>query len=117
MNVISSLQDPIDYPFVGKGTAHQTKTPNGEVLYSQTITSEGYFVLSTPRGSCQFLPVAGGFDSGVNLSCDNGSRNLRVSVQDDVEAGLLRIILNDQLKEEYSYDPDTGALLSSESWP
>jgi hypothetical protein len=96
------------------GETQTTKTSEGEVLYTQTITAEGYFVLGTPTASCRFAPVSGGFQSGVDLHCDNGMSVRRVRAEDDVHHARLRLYINARLAEEHLYDPDTGALRSSQ---
>jgi hypothetical protein len=93
--------------------ADETRTPGGRLLYSQIITAQGYFTLASPSGTCEFKPVSGGFDSGVNLSCNNGRTALRILAQDDPVTGRLQLFLNDRLAKDYRYDPDTGALLST----
>jgi len=100
-----------------RGEADETKTPDGEVLFTHTVTPEGFFVLSTPAGACRFTPVAGGFHTGVNLACDKGRPMLRVRAEDNTEAGAIRLFLDDRLRAEYRYDPDTSALMASKTWP
>jgi hypothetical protein len=118
INTLSILQPPPQYPYVGRGEADETETPNGDVLYSQTITPEGYFVLTAPNGAaCRFTPLAKGFDSGVSLACDKGTPKLRVRAEDNLETGVLRVFLDDRLRNEYQYDPDTAALKTTKNLP
>lgn len=93
-----------------RGEADETKTPDGRLIYAHTITPEGYFKLSAPSGSCDFIPIARGFDSGVKLICTNG-RRVQVRAEDDVLAGRLRLFLDGKLVSDDAYDADTGALL------
>jgi len=116
-NVSQVVQTPDAYPWVLRGEADETKTPDGEVLFTHTVTPEGFFVLSTPTGACRFTPVAGGFHTGVNLACDKGRPLLRVRAEDNPDTGVLRVFLDDVLRQEYHYDPDTSALTSSRTWP
>ena len=94
-----------------------TTTPGGEVLYTQTITQEGYFTLASPQGTCRFTPVSRGFQTGVNLACDNGTPPLRVRADDDSDRGKLRLYLDGRLAQVFRYDVDTGRLTRTESGP
>ncbi len=100
-----------------RGESDETRTPGGKVLYSQTVTAEGYFKLASSHGECLFTPVAGGLDSGVSLSCGGTHPPLRVRAEDDPAQGTLELFLDDRLVEDYRYDPDTGALLSVTDTP
>lgn len=95
------------------GEPDETRTPEGDLVYAHTITSAGQFILSTRRGTCRFAPVTGGFHSGVNLTCDPGSRRLRVRAMDDPVHGRLDLFVNDKRSQSYRYDVDTGALLDA----
>lgn len=97
-----------------RGETHTTRTDKGEALYSQTITTDGYFELATAAGSCRFTPVATGFQSGVEIACNNGNPSQQIRAEDDVEAGRLRLFLNGALVEEHFYDSDNGVLKRSE---
>ena len=77
------LDENDDDHWYTRGVADDTITPDGEVLYSQTITREGYFTLTAPSGTCQFTPVSGGFQSGVNLVCGKGAPSRRIRAEDD----------------------------------
>jgi hypothetical protein len=93
------------------GEPDETRTPEGDLVYAHTITGAGQLILSTRRGTCRFSPVAGGFDSGVNLTCDPGHRNVRVKATDDPLHGTLDLFVDDRKSESYRYDVDTGAIL------
>ena len=96
-----------------RGEPNVTLTATGAVLYSQTVTTEGYFKLSAPSGSCLLTPIASGFDSGATVTCSNGAKAVRVRAEDDPVAGRLLLFLNGKLATEYRYDPDTGAVFST----
>lgn len=98
-----------------QGQADETRTPDGELLYSHTITPEGHFILSTPQGSCRMSPIAHGFESGVILRCGNGKPSVRVRAEDDIEAGRVRLFLNGRPAQDYRYDLDTGAIASTKA--
>lgn len=93
-----------------RGEADETRAPDGRLLYAQTITPEGYFMLSSPTSTCRFRPLVGGFDSGVHLSC-SGQREVRLRAEDDISSGTLRVFLDDKMVEQHRYDTDTGELL------
>lgn len=97
------------------GERDETRTPEGDLVYAHAITSEGHFILSTQRGSCRFAPVAGGFDKGVDLTCDSDIRTLRVRASDDTAHGTLDVFVNDKKDQSYRYDVNTGALLNASS--
>lgn len=100
-----------------RGETHVTRindVDGGEVLYSHTITADGSFELSTPSGMCRLSPVSGGFQSGVEVACDNGVATERIRAEDDILAGRLSVFRNDELMEEHTYDPDNGTLKRSE---
>jgi hypothetical protein len=97
-----------------RGQTHRTLTDSGETLYTQTITLDGYFALSTSKGICHLEPVAGGFQSGVELACDNGTARRRIRAEDDITQGRLRLFLDNRLVEEHFYDLDNGVLKRSE---
>jgi hypothetical protein len=97
-----------------RGQTHKTLTEDGEILYTHTITPEGYFTLGTSAGVCRFTPVVGGFHTGVDLACRNGAYRRRIRAEDDIDLGRLRLFLNERLVEEYIYDPDNGVLERSE---
>jgi len=97
----------------GPNQTYNTLNGEGALLFSQTITAAGAFVLGTPTGSCRLTPVAGGFQSGVDVSCDPSGMRLVVRAEDDTATGALRIYRNERLVEEHRYDPDNGVLVSS----
>jgi hypothetical protein len=98
-----------------RGETHTTLTENGQVLYTQTITTEGYFILGTPTGgACRFTPVQGGFHTGVDLICDKGNGRRRIRAEDDIDQGRMSIYVNDRLVEQHLYDRDNGVLERSE---
>jgi len=109
-----SLEDRVKVKrWVRRGEEDKTTTLEGRVLYGHTITPEGHFKLSSPDGACLFAPVAGGFDSGVDLTCNfrNQLTRLRIRADDDPSNGRIQFFLNDRLEEDFRYDRDTGALL------
>lgn len=111
-----SYQDRIrQKKWYGSGEADETRTPDGRLLYSHTITQEGWFRLASPLGSCLFRPISGGFDSGVSLSCGDERPPMQIRATDDTVGGRIQLFLNDRLVDDYRYDPDTGALLSTGS--
>ncbi len=96
------------------GETHQTLFPDGSgVLYTDMITPDGVFVIGTLEKTCRLTPIGKGFDSGVNVSCDKYPHARRVYARDDTKSGVLRVFINDDLREEYTYDADTEMLLSS----
>lgn len=97
----------------GRGQTHTTLTQAGNVLYIQTITEDGHFVLGTPEGSCRLDPVGTGFHTGVKLTFDNGAPSRTVRADDDVVAGRLRLFIDGQCIEEHEYDTDNGVLIRS----
>jgi hypothetical protein len=97
-----------------RGQTHKTLTESGETLYTQTITPVGYFTLGTSEGTCRFAPIASGFQSGVDLACDNSITHQRIRAEDDIAKGRLQVFLNDHLVEQHFYDPDNGVLKRSE---
>lgn len=96
------------------GEDDKTTTPDGLVLYSQSITQHGHFKLTSAEGSCLLTPMVGGFDSGVTLAFDHDNKwhGRRIWAEDDPSDGRIRLFLNGRLKEDYRYDPDTGTLLA-----
>lgn len=94
-----------------RGEADQTVGRDGRLLYAQTITTAGFFMLSAPSGTCRFTPVRGGFDSGVILSCDTGRPDAKILAIDDTAAGSMRLFIDDRMIGKYDYDTDTGALI------
>jgi hypothetical protein len=101
-------------PWYERGESDPTTTPNGMVLYTQTITPDGYFELSSSSGTCRFVPAKmdRGFDSGVNLSCSGHAPIEGIQVEDDISRGFLTLYMNRQLVQQYQYDPDTGRLVN-----
>jgi len=99
---------------LGAGQVYRLVSDTGELLYTHTITPEGHFVLGTLQGACRFSPVERGFDSGVVVSCGKGHFTLQVRAEDDLESGRLRVLINNRVVEQYSYDPDNGMLARSE---
>ena len=99
------------------GTANETRTPAGELVYSQTITSEGFFKLGTATGSCTLKPVGRGFDLGAIVECDNGAQPVRIRAEDDPAAGTLLLHRDGRLDTEYRYDADNGAVTSTRKLP
>jgi hypothetical protein len=98
---------------LGRGQTDETKTASGKVLYTHTITNEGYFMIGAPTGSCLLAPILGGFHSGVKLTCNNDKMPLRVRAEDDLAHGRLRVSLDDHVVYDYEYDPDTYLLKST----
>lgn len=84
-------------------------TPNDQVLFTETITSTGGFVLAAQSHTCSLTPVNAGFQSGVRVSCDVATPHT-FRATDDLHKGLLRIYVDDRLVETHAYDPDTGIL-------
>jgi len=110
---VSGTIDTRNNRWLQHGQAEETRTPDGRLVYAQTITLEGFFRLASDKGSCLLTPIKGGFDSGVRLSCDNGQPTLRIRATDDPIAGRIRLFLNQRPSMDYRYDVDTGAILSS----
>jgi hypothetical protein len=98
---------------LGRGQTDETTTASGKLLYTHTITQEGYFIIGAPTGSCLLAPIAGGFHSGVKLTCNNDKTPLRVRAEDDLVHGRLRVSLDDRVAYDYEYDPDTYLLKST----
>lgn len=93
-------------------------TPEGESLFSQTITEQGWFALSTGAATCLFEPVGtapgdGGFAKGVRLACPNLPVRV-VEASDDIAHGEMRLMINGTLVERHRYDPDTGEIVASD---
>jgi hypothetical protein len=97
-----------------RGETQITRTASGEAIYSQTITTDGYFELATAAGVCRAVPVGTGFQSGAEIDCNTGMTTVRIRAEDNTELGRLRVFRNDSLVEEHSYDPDNGILKRSE---
>jgi len=100
----------------GEFAANQTfevLTPDDEVLFTETITSLGGFVLAAQSHMCSLTPVNSGFQSGARVACDVGRPVHTFRVTDDLDKGLLRIYVDDRLVEKHVYDPDTGMLKKS----
>lgn len=95
------------------GVLNETRTPSGELVYSQTITAEGYFKLGTANGACLISPVSGGFDSGAKVTCDNGTKPVSIRATDNPAIGILMLYRNEQPETEYRYDTDTGAITAT----
>lgn len=95
------------------GTANETRTPSGELVYSQTVTPEGFFRLQTSKGSCLIRPVGRGFDTGGIVTCDDGAQSIRIRAEDNPDAGTLSLYRNDELAMEYRYNTDTGAITAT----
>jgi hypothetical protein len=96
-----------------RGQTHETLTPTGEVLFTHTITAEGYFEFAAAGGKCLLAPVGNGFQTGVDVRCDNGAPARQVRAEDELDKGRLRLFVNKQLADEYLYDTDTFALKRS----
>jgi len=94
------------------GTPSPYLTPDGTLLATDMVQLDGHYAFSADGQTCRFEPVGEGYDNGVDLDCGDG-KPVRVIVTDALETGALRIGLNDR-ETIYRYDPDTGALLSSE---
>lgn len=95
------------------GVANETRTPSGELVYSQTITAEGYFKLGTANGACLISPISGGFDSGVTVTCDNGTSPVSIRATDDPALEILILYRDGRAETEYRYDTDTGAITAT----
>ena len=111
-NLVSDVTTK-DLTHYARGASHETRTESGSLLYRQTVTPQGFFNLSADQGSCQLQPVAQGFQSGVDVLCTVGGYHHRVRAEDDVDAGRIRVFVDDRLREEHMYDVDSGSLLSS----
>lgn len=96
-----------------RGQTHETLTPAGEVLFTHTITTQGYFEFAAAGGKCLLAPAGSGFHKGVDVKCDNGVPDRQVRAEDDFDKGRLRVYINKQLSDEYIYDTDTFALKRS----
>jgi hypothetical protein len=123
-----SKPDPATQCFERGQTVEETQ-PNGMPLYTVTITPKGYYtiaavtqtnifadhyVFGTAVETCHLTPVKVGFQTGVDLACDNGAPPRRIRAEDDVNEGRLRLFINDRLVEVHSYDIDNGSLQRSE---
>ena len=111
-NIVSYEQTQKGMRF-GRGDRYATRTPDGETLFTQSITKEGFFEIGSSGGSCRLTPVSGGFQSGIEITCDNGSPRQLIHVEDDIQAGHLRVFRDDKVVEEHLYDPDNGVLKRS----
>jgi hypothetical protein len=100
-----------------RGEPEGTSTQEGEELYTQVITPEGFFELGTSGGTCRFTPSAHGFNSGVNLACSGQASIKEIRAVDDVVLGRLRLFEKGRLVQTYRYDVDTGALIEGEPPP
>jgi hypothetical protein len=103
--LLDHIDDGTRFP---RGVPEETTTPDGRLMYSQTITREGYFVITSSSGTCRFTPIRAGFESGVNLACGERSRSRRIRAEDDLNRGLLTLYVDDEAIAQYEYDRDTG---------
>jgi hypothetical protein len=92
------------------GEPDATTSAEGEVLYTHTITQEGFFELSSQGATCRFNPAGRGFDSGVDLTCSGHATVHGIHVLDDVSAGQMEVYAEGRRTAHYTYDIDTGAL-------
>ncbi|PVM84460.1 hypothetical protein DDF62_22270 [Caulobacter radicis] len=100
----------------GRGETFTTIDRLGRGVYSLRITSEGWLSIAAVEGpSCLIRPVAAGFQSGAVVACDD-AEPVEIQVRDDLEHGRL-VVRTGLIEEVFSYDPDTGALLSAQEAP
>ncbi|MBC7928292.1 MAG: hypothetical protein H7039_21845 [Bryobacteraceae bacterium] len=97
---------------LGRGQPQRYVDATGKVLYTLTITGQGWLELAIPSGgSCLLRPVSRGFQSGSFVECD-GRPGLKVHVNDDLTRSTLLVRVNGR-RRNYLYDRDTGNLLAS----
>ncbi len=90
-----------------RGEVFTTIDPNGNGLYTHTITPEGWLALGkAAEAPCLLKPKGKGFDSGVVITCP-GQPMLEVMTEDDLNRGRLTVRINNTV-EVINYDPDTG---------
>ena len=100
----------------GKGETYNTIDNRGMIVYSHTITKEGWLRIGRPDGaSCLLSPLAVGFQSGVMIDCGSLGRT-EISVENDLRLGQMKAKTGDVV-EILRYDVDTGKLLSPSAAP
>jgi hypothetical protein len=113
-NYSDNLQDsPEGDAWYNGDEPDKTSSATGEVLYTQTITKEGFFELTTSTGSCRFTPAGAGFNSGVNLACAGHATVHGIHAADNLSQGLIDVYADGRRTARYGYDIDTGALRSN----
>lgn len=96
-------------PF-GRGQTFNVYTPDDKLLYSQTITDRGEFILATPNSACDFGAIGGSFRNGVALSCAGNAPRL-IRAETDLGRGETRVFVNDAIIVRHLFDPDSRQLL------
>ena len=110
-NASQDLQNsPAGDAWYNGGEPDKTTAADGEVLYTQTITKEGFFELTSPAGTCRLTPAGVGFDSGVDLTCTRHPAVHGIRAVDDLSRGVIEVYAEGRRTAQYNYDIDTGAL-------
>jgi hypothetical protein len=116
-NLVGYVDGSIPEHYYARGESDITTAPNGEFLYSQMVTAEGYFTLASQKGSCRFVPVGTGYQSGVGLDCGKDLPRHSIRAEDDLNQDQLRLFVDGRLATIYRFDADTGRLLNTTKSP
>ncbi len=113
--IVNSLVMPYDWPL--KAAEYKAGEPftASDMLtrpvYSMTITPEGWLNLTRFDGQkCSLKPIGDGFDSGIEIRCPSFPP-MSIKVEDDIEHGQIREVIDGRRTQVFHYDPDTGAAL------
>jgi hypothetical protein len=114
-NLSGDSEATIKVSWIARGQPDKTTTPTGQLIYTQSVSPEGFFDIVAGATKCELRPAGAGFDSGVNVACGSQPLVREVHAVDDLGKGVLRLFKDSRLSVEYNYDTDTGHLLRTSS--
>lgn len=104
------------HPRFEPGEAQPTTDSRGRLAYTHTITPEGWLLLQLEEDPpCLLRPLETGFDSGTRIQCPD-QPDIVITALDDWPGGQLEAVI-DGVRHVWTYDRDTGAVLSGRHNP